>query len=88
MQINARSVFLCCQYAVTQMVKQSRGGGLLGTNSGTKLFIFTISPSTLPGSQPFTEARGQPEDNVSIMSYLASKGAHIITGKSPVVEVN
>jgi hypothetical protein len=70
------------------MVKQGGGGGLLGANSGTKLFIFTISPSTSTGSKSLTEARGQPEDNVSIMSYLASRGAHFITGKSPVVEVN
>jgi NAD(P)-dependent dehydrogenase (short-subunit alcohol dehydrogenase family) len=33
MQINARGVFLCYQYAAAQMVKQGRGGRILGANA-------------------------------------------------------
>jgi NAD(P)-dependent dehydrogenase (short-subunit alcohol dehydrogenase family) len=33
MQINVRGVFLCYQYAAAQMVKQGRGGRILGASS-------------------------------------------------------
>jgi NAD(P)-dependent dehydrogenase (short-subunit alcohol dehydrogenase family) len=33
MQINARGVFLYYQYAAAQMVKQGRGGRIIGANA-------------------------------------------------------
>ncbi|KAJ8587341.1 short chain oxidoreductase [Rhizopogon salebrosus TDB-379] len=144
MQVNARGVFLCYQYAAAQMVKQGRGGRILGANAvvgkigapGTTAYCasyFAVRGLTqsaaielgkhsitvnsyAPGwpvmtpmvenltdrsgnilldemdteSKSYTAGRiqnrplkqdGQAEDIASIVSYLASKEAHFITGQ-------
>ncbi|KAJ8587340.1 short chain oxidoreductase [Rhizopogon salebrosus TDB-379] len=144
MQVNARGVFLCYQYAAAQMVKQGRGGRILGANSvGGKIgapgaaaycaSYFAVRGLTqsaaielgkhnitvnsyAPGlvmtpmaegvtdrfgniflDETETESKsyvagfvqnrplkqdGQAEDIASVVSYLASKEAHFITGQS------
>jgi NAD(P)-dependent dehydrogenase (short-subunit alcohol dehydrogenase family) len=44
MQVNARGVFLCYQYAAAQMVKQGRGGRILGANSVGGKIGHSITP--------------------------------------------
>jgi NAD(P)-dependent dehydrogenase (short-subunit alcohol dehydrogenase family) len=44
MQINAQGVFLCYQYAAAQMVKQGRGGRILGASSMTRKVGQSITP--------------------------------------------
>ncbi|KAJ8593323.1 short chain oxidoreductase [Rhizopogon salebrosus TDB-379] len=144
LRINARGVFLCYQFAAARMVKQGRGGRIIGASSGagkiglpggtaysaSKFAVRGLTQSTAvelgkygitvnsyaPGSimTPMTKTssrvrrsicmdeahkeiqtyitqlvenrplkhEGQPEDIASIVSYLASKEAHFITGQS------
>ncbi|KAF9238264.1 hypothetical protein BU15DRAFT_75418 [Melanogaster broomeanus] len=139
MNINARGPFLCYKYAAEQMIKQGRGGRIIGasslagkmghplasTYSASKFAVRGLTQSVelgrygitvnayAPGpiETPMTaemmsaggdllfsdkesgswilnrhEGRpikhiGQPEDIASIVSYLASKEAHFITGQ-------
>ncbi|KAF8547026.1 NAD(P)-binding protein, partial [Imleria badia] len=142
MAVNARGTFLCYKYAAQQMIKQGRGGRIMGASSivgklGKPLFTaysaskFAIRGLTqtaalelgpynitvnsyAPGpiKTPMTAGLldtigefakadpemvdlwrsraatkglkydGQPEDIASLVSYLASKEAHFITGRS------
>ncbi|KAJ8587338.1 acetoin reductase family protein [Rhizopogon salebrosus TDB-379] len=120
MQINARGVFLCYQYAAAQMVKQGRGGRILGANAisgkigvpGAAAYCasyFAVRGLTQSAASPVLDRfgnlfldemdaesksyiaglmqnrplkqDGQTEDIASIVSYLASKEAHFITGQ-------
>jgi len=139
MSINARGTFLCYKYAAEQMIKQGRGGRIIGASSlagkmgmplssaycaskfavrgltqATALelgrygitvnayapaFVQTpltaeLGSSKVLSSDPESAAwiannvmvppikhTGQPEDIASIVSYLASKEAHFITGQ-------
>ncbi|OAX38513.1 NAD(P)-binding protein [Rhizopogon vinicolor AM-OR11-026] len=129
MQTNATSTFLCYKYAAVQMVKQGRGGRIIGASStlGKQASPFFLSYSASKFAiRGLTQAAasqlgrhgitvnsygpgaidtpmlaigipddkmlevidasavgylGQPEDVASIVSYLASKEAHFITGK-------
>ncbi|KAJ8593318.1 NAD(P)-binding protein [Rhizopogon salebrosus TDB-379] len=144
LRINARGVFLCYQYAAAQMVKQGRGGRIIGASSmsgkigqlgctaycASKFAVRGLTQSAavelgkygitvnsyapglimtpmvqefldlaantildeahkeiqtynmqLVGNRPLKH-EGQPEDIASIVSYLASKEAHFITGQS------
>ncbi|OAX38618.1 NAD(P)-binding protein [Rhizopogon vinicolor AM-OR11-026] len=143
LRINARGVFLCYQYAAAQMVKQGRGGRIIGASSiagkiGTpgcaaycaskfavrgltqsaalELGKYSITVNSyapglimtpmaleiadrsgkstsdeteketwtyntqLIGNRPLKHD-GQIEDIASVVSYLASKEAHFITGQ-------
>jgi len=135
MNTNARGTFLCYRFAALQMIKQGRGGRIIGassvagkqgtaTASGYCASKFAIRGLTqavaielgkygitvnayAPGAieTPMTNAIGdlvgnraeffagealktavghigQPQDIASIVSYLASKEAHFITGQS------
>ncbi|KIJ62357.1 hypothetical protein HYDPIDRAFT_30609 [Hydnomerulius pinastri MD-312] len=141
MRINARGPFLCYKYAAAQMIKQGRGGRIIGASSlagkvghplggaygASKFAVRGLTQSAAaelgrygitvnsyaPGviQTPMTENLtdgdgaimasdkesvdwlsgrintrpikhlGQPEDIASIVSYLASKEAHYITGQ-------
>ncbi|KAG9309627.1 hypothetical protein JVU11DRAFT_10289 [Chiua virens] len=141
MAVNARGTFLCYKYAALQMIKQGRGGRIIGASSISgklgKSLLSTYSASKFAirgltqtaamelgpynitvnsyapgaiktpmaadifdGTGEFGKADpeminlwknraatralkydGQPEDIASIVSYLASKEAHFITGK-------
>ncbi|KAF9459842.1 acetoin reductase family protein [Collybia nuda] len=133
--VNARGTFLCYKYAGQQMIKQGRGGRIIGATStlghqaqqmsgayaSTKFAIRGLTQATAKELGPYgitvnvyapgainttmlsapgiprenieliREAEGkktvlgyigEPEDIASIVSYLASKEAHFITGQS------
>ncbi|KAG6371236.1 hypothetical protein JVT61DRAFT_9861 [Boletus reticuloceps] len=139
MAVNARGPFLCYKYAAQQMIKQGRGGRIIGASSvlgrsavpicapyaASKFALRGLTQSAAlelgkykitvnayaPGliKTPMTEAlevdiaeadmemfnvaisrlstraieaESQPEEIASIVSYLASKEAHFITGKT------
>jgi len=146
MAVNARGTFLCYKYAAQQMIKQGRGGRIIGASSIsgklgkpllsaysaskfairglTQTAALELGPynitvnSYAPGQirTPMTAGmsdevgdfaktdpemvdlwrgraatrglkyEGQPEDIASLVSYLASKEAHFITGKSITVD--
>jgi len=144
LRINSRGVFLCYQYAAARMVKQGRGGRIIGASSMSGkigqpgctaycaskfavrgltqsaalelgkygITVNSYAPGYIPtpmtqelidraanmildeahieiqtyngqlvGNRPLKQD-GQPEDIASIVSYLASKEAHFITGQS------
>ncbi|KAF8836791.1 NAD(P)-binding protein [Paxillus ammoniavirescens] len=118
MSINARGTFLCYKYAAEQMIKQGRGGRIIGASSlagkmgmplssaycASKFAVrgltqsaalelgrhgitvnayapaFVQTPLSKNVMVPPIKHTGQPEDIASIVSYLASKEAHFITG--------
>ncbi|KAG8221476.1 hypothetical protein J3R82DRAFT_1689 [Butyriboletus roseoflavus] len=157
MAVNARGAFLCYKYAAQQMIKQGRGGRIIGASSaigkmgmhwasaysaskfavrgltqtagkgfvpalenfltksalelgGHNITVNSYAPGLIKtpmtagifdaeGGSVITDSEaldswkslitkkpikcdGQPEDIASIVSYLASKEAHFITGKS------
>jgi len=146
MAVNARGTFLCYKYAAQQMIKQGRGGRIIGASSIsgklgkpllsaysaskfairglTQTAALELGPynitvnSYAPGQirTPMTAGmsdevgdfaktdpemvdlwrgraatrglkyEGQPEDIASLVSYLASKEAHFITGQSITVD--
>ncbi|KAJ7182878.1 hypothetical protein C8R43DRAFT_940968 [Mycena crocata] len=63
MNINARGTFLCCKYAGIQMIKQARGGRIIGTSSvaGKKAMprqaVYSPSKFAMRG---LTQAAGPP----------------------------
>ncbi|KAF9459803.1 hypothetical protein BDZ94DRAFT_1324512 [Collybia nuda] len=137
--VNGRGVFLCYKYAAQQMIKQGRGGRIIGACSlaGKQQFassapytsskfgvrgltqsaakdlgphkitvnayapgyietpMLTAMRDGLGDWETFKQDRiertpvrclGQPEDIASIVSYIASKESHFITGQT--VSVN
>ncbi|KAF9459798.1 short chain oxidoreductase [Collybia nuda] len=133
--INARGVFLCYKYAAQQMIKQGRGGRIIGASSlagkqglsisasycASKFAVRGLTQSAakdlgphkitvnayapgyintplltamgeeLGGAEALRQDRikitplgrlGEDEDIASIVSYLASKESHFITGQS------
>jgi len=143
MAVNARGPFLCYKYAAQQMIKQGRGGRIIGASSilgrsaapvcapyaASKFALRGLTQSAAlelgkykitvnayaPGfiqtpmveealadtaeadvemmnaaisrfSMRGIEAESQPEEIASIVSYLASKEAHFITGQCITVD--
>jgi len=143
MAVNARGPFLCYKYAAQQMIKQGRGGRIIGASSilgrsaapvcapyaASKFALRGLTQSAAlelgrykitvnayaPGiiqtpmiegalantvetdmemlnvaisrlSMKAIEAESQPEEIASIVSYLASKEAHFITGQCITVD--
>ncbi|KAF9459802.1 NAD(P)-binding protein [Collybia nuda] len=135
LSINARGVFLCYKYAAQQMIKQGRGGRIIGASSLVgkqgfamvspyaaskfavrgltqsaakdlgphKITVNAYAPGFIDtamlnffgdgfgGAEEYKADRaketpvrsiGQPKDIASLVSYLASKESHFITGQS------
>ncbi|KAF9459804.1 hypothetical protein BDZ94DRAFT_1324513 [Collybia nuda] len=133
--VNIRGVFFCYKYAAQQMIKQGRGGRIIGASSITgkqgegqaapysaskfavrgltqsaakdlgvhKITVNAYAPGAtstpmldsvvenMDGGAAFREAWikatpvgyiGMPSDIASIVSYIASKEAHFITGQT------
>ncbi|KAH8118980.1 hypothetical protein DFH11DRAFT_1686003 [Phellopilus nigrolimitatus] len=70
--VNVRGMMLCYKWAAKQMVKQGRGGKLIGDlEQAINSQIFSkLTPSF------------SPEDIACLVSFLASKGSAYITGQT------
>ncbi|OSX63534.1 hypothetical protein POSPLADRAFT_1139924 [Postia placenta MAD-698-R-SB12] len=97
--INLRGVMLCYRYAALQMIKQGRGGRIIGTTnlsaySATKFAVRGLTQSaalelaphdiTMFGL-PADSPEAGPEVIASIVSYLAKPESYFITGQTILV---
>ncbi|EPQ51184.1 NAD P-binding protein [Gloeophyllum trabeum ATCC 11539] len=100
MSINAKGTFLCYKYAAEQMIKQGRGGRIVGTPeaaaySASKFAVRGLTQSAAQewGKHGITQKAttatgtlGTPQDVAGLVSYLVSDAARFITGQSIIID--
>ncbi|KIJ36790.1 hypothetical protein M422DRAFT_76215 [Sphaerobolus stellatus SS14] len=85
-KFNLRSVFLCYRAAAKQMIKQGRGGRIVGASefsaySASKFGIRGLTQSADPQMQ-VNYPVVSPADIGGLVSYLVSEEAKFVTGQS------